>query len=758
MLILLAVNRFAFVRKFIPLFILVILSVIRVIAASSVAIRDDGDAGFAADLAWSPTANKGYQSDYSQAVGSSKASYSFSVNSGSYRISLTWPVAISPFNKAYSTAVPVTVLQGGKVLLTTTVNMQLAPGDRTDSGVPWKDIGIFNVTANPLEIQIAATPTLYAMADAVRIERTDGTPILSPTLSSVVPASSSPSGRIPITLRGTLFSAGTRVFFGSVASANVTVVSSTEITAIAPPEAAGTVDVKVITPEGLSAVLPGSFKYAVARTLDDGEGGFIASAGAITATQQGFQGDFVYPGGTTGATASWTLPVNPGVAQELAVTWSALAAPYNTTISDSVVFEVRDGSTLLATLSANLQVKPNDFLDLGASWKLLGTYSFPSGRANVVLRNKTSKLLIADAIRVEELVASVPVVTSITPISGPVSGGTTVQISGAGFVPGTTVKFGAVPAASVSVTSASLINAVTPAVTSGGTVSLTVTTPAGNSTTVPNGFTFVTLPTVTVSATDDTAGEPGTGAGAGTFTFTRTGSTSASLTVNFTVSGSASSGTDYTALGNSVTFAAGSSTTLKTVSPLNDSVIEPNESVILSLLTSSAYKVGTPASGTIIIKDDDSAIDFVNSFTWITVRNNYSGWVGMRLHVGATPLSVSSLGRVFRTGNSQNHELRLVSAANGLTVASAIWTPSGGVNNAIKYIPLAGVVILPANTDYYLVSLEVAGGDTWYHCDAKLSTTSAATVISAACSSTGSSWSVTASTNNSYVPVSFQYR
>jgi len=46
------------------------------------------------------------------------------------------------------------------------------------------------------------------------------------------------------------------------------------------------------------------------------------------------------------------------------------------------------------------------------------------------------------------------------------------------------------------------------------------------------------------------------GGAGGMFRFTRTGDTSSSLTVNYTVSGTATSGTDYTALSGSVTFAA----------------------------------------------------------------------------------------------------------------------------------------------------------------------------------------------------------
>src|SRR5687767_9948017 len=111
---------------------------------------------------------------------------------------------------------------------------------------------------------------------------------------------------------------------------------------------------------------------------------------------------------------------------------------------------------------------------------------------------------------------------------------------------------------------------------------------------------------VTLAATDATAGEPGTGEGTGTFTFTRTGSTTAALTVDYTVGGTATSGSDYTALGTTVNFAAGSATATTLLSVIDEAVIDGSETVILTLATGAGYTVGSPASATITIQDDDS--------------------------------------------------------------------------------------------------------------------------------------------------------
>lgn len=116
------------------------------------------------------------------------------------------------------------------------------------------------------------------------------------------------------------------------------------------------------------------------------------------------------------------------------------------------------------------------------------------------------------------------------------------------------------------------------------------------------------LPTVTVAATDATAGEPGTGEGTGTFTFTRTDSTAAALTVNFSVAGTATSGTDYTALGTTASFVAGSATATKTVSVIDDTVVEGNETVVVTLATGTGYTIGSPSSTMVTIADDDAEV------------------------------------------------------------------------------------------------------------------------------------------------------
>ena len=113
------------------------------------------------------------------------------------------------------------------------------------------------------------------------------------------------------------------------------------------------------------------------------------------------------------------------------------------------------------------------------------------------------------------------------------------------------------------------------------------------------------LPTVTVAATDPTATEAGVTTG--TVVVSRTGSTAAALTVNYTVSGAATPGSDYTALTGSVTIPAAAASATITVTPINDTAAEPNETVMVSLSPDGAYVVGAPGSATVTIVSDDVA-------------------------------------------------------------------------------------------------------------------------------------------------------
>ena len=125
----------------------------------------------------------------------------------------------------------------------------------------------------------------------------------------------------------------------------------------------------------------------------------------------------------------------------------------------------------------------------------------------------------------------------------------------------------------------------------------------GNATVTIQDNDSTTTPTVTIAATDPTATEEGPTTG--TFTVTRTGSTTSALTVYYSGGGTASIGGDRLSLPGSLTIAAGSSSGTIVITPIDDTLVEGDETVILTLKTNAAYTVGSPGSATVTIIDND---------------------------------------------------------------------------------------------------------------------------------------------------------
>ncbi|AEC53069.1 hypothetical protein SCRM01_123c [Synechococcus phage S-CRM01] len=90
------------------------------------------------------------------------------------------------------------------------------------------------------------------------------------------------------------------------------------------------------------------------------------------------------------------------------------------------------------------------------------------------------------------------------------------------------------------------------------------------------------------------------------FTFSRNTSSRNVLTVNYNITGTATNGVDYETIGNSVTFAEGAATATVVVNPIADAGVEPNETVILTIVPNGAYTIGTPNSATGTITNDDA--------------------------------------------------------------------------------------------------------------------------------------------------------
>src|SRR5579883_2834599 len=184
----------------------------------------------------------------------------------------------------------------------------------------------------------------------------------------------------------------------------------------------------------------------------------------------------------------------------------------------------------------------------------------------------------------------------------------------------------------------------------------------------------------------------------------------------------------------------------------NTSYVPPNFTYTLGTSSPPAAPSGnTPAT--------PSASSFVNGYNYShpILRNNYSGWAGMKLTIGASPLNVNSLGRLCVAGNAGAHSLKFVNATNGADVAGSVTSVNmaGCTGGQFVYSTLPTPITLAAGVSYYLVSQETAGGDQWYDYGS-IATSSVATVNNSVWFD-GVNWNLVSTANTSYVPPDFTY-
>jgi len=155
------------------------------------------------------------------------------------------------------------------------------------------------------------------------------------------------------------------------------------------------------------------------------------------------------------------------------------------------------------------------------------------GSVSITVTNSDGQSAVSSASYVYELPG--PAITSITPATGPTSGGTPFTITGSTFNAGATVSIGGLPASAVQVVDATTINATTPTgpfdVAGSAQRDVTVTNPDGRSATRTGGFTW-TVPAPSIASFSPSTVPPG----GGTVAITGAGFTRA-LPVTVTVGG-----------------------------------------------------------------------------------------------------------------------------------------------------------------------------------------------------------------------------
>lgn len=91
----------------------------------------------------------------------------------------------------------------------------------------------------------------------------------------------------------------------------------------------------------------------------------------------------------------------------------------------------------------------------------------------------------------------------------------------------------------------------------------------------------------------------------GSFTVSLSSAPGSNIDVNYTVSGTATSGSDFTALSGVATVPSGNTSVVIPVDALDDAVSEGIETIIITLQSGTGYNVGSPASVTLTISEDE---------------------------------------------------------------------------------------------------------------------------------------------------------
>jgi hypothetical protein len=111
------------------------------------------------------------------------------------------------------------------------------------------------------------------------------------------------------------------------------------------------------------------------------------------------------------------------------------------------------------------------------------------------------------------------------------------------------------------------------------------------------------IPVLTVTATDAAAAEAGSDPAV--FLVSRTGNLSAALTVDYALGGTAHHGTDYAPLSGTVTIPAGLAHSALVITPVDDSIGEPQQTVSVNLRSAARYTAGLAFSATATLADND---------------------------------------------------------------------------------------------------------------------------------------------------------
>jgi hypothetical protein len=339
------------------------------------------------------------------------------------------------------------------------------------------------------------------------------TAVAAPAVTGLGTSSGPTGGGASVSISGSGFTGADQVLFGGQPAA-FTVNSDSSITATAPAsDAAGTIDVTILGPGGVSAAVSADH-YAYAATAPSvsalgADRGPTAGGTAVVITGADFNGaTAVTFGGTAAADFTVDSPTqitatapagspgsghvvvttpfgSSGTSSSDLFTWADAAAPTVTSLGTTSGAMAGGtsvsitGTGFTAAQSVTFGGAPAASFTVNSSTSITAVAPMHvAGAAEVVVSTPYGSSASGYQDRFTFLVAS-PAVTSLGTSTGTTAGGTSVTISGSDFTGATQVLFGSAPA-TFTINSDSSITATSP-VAASGTIDVTVVSPWGGS-------------------------------------------------------------------------------------------------------------------------------------------------------------------------------------------------------------------------------------------------------------------------------------
>ena len=347
-----------------------------------------------------------------------------------------------------------------------------------------------------------------------------------PTVSSVSPSAGALAGGTLITVTGTGFLSGASVKLGSSSCQSENVTSSTSLTCITPARSSGTVTVKVTNTDGQQGSKSSAYTYQAAPNITSISPLSGPSVGGTLLTVNGTK---FLAGATVQVGSSPCTSVNFISSSKLTCTTGAFFAGGKVDVfvtnSDNQSDVLAGAFTYIKPPKPTLTgISPNSGFSSGGNSIVLNGTGFNAG-AGVVLGGTTCtniKVLTTTQISCTtpahapgifdvtvtnpDLQSAVltngftfyapPTLTDIAPASGPLTGGTSLTLTGASFRPGALVKLGTSDCLNIQVVSSTQLKCTTPAHASGA-VSVQVIHTDSQSASLANAFTYLAAPSLT---------------------------------------------------------------------------------------------------------------------------------------------------------------------------------------------------------------------------------------------------------------------